>query len=128
MPVITMDVIYPFLSPFLLLIVIYLFAVRPRRQQAAKHAAMIASLRTGDLVTTSGGVQGRVTGWKGETIVVEVAPGVVFDVAPAKIESVSEQGVPPRQARGSRPAGCPECGAPAGPGDQFCGDCGAPLT
>jgi preprotein translocase YajC subunit len=123
-----MEVLLSFVPPVVLLLAIYVFGIRPRRTQAAKHAAMIAGLRAEDVVTTSGGVRGRVVGWKGDLVVVEVAPGVQFDIDPAKIESVSAPEPPLRRARSPHPDECPDCGAPAGPGDQFCGDCGAPLS
>jgi preprotein translocase YajC subunit len=116
-----MDVVLSSLPLVILITVVYFFGVLPRQRKMAKHAALVSNLRMNDVVTTSGGVRGRVVGRKGALIMVEVAPGVTFDIEPAKIESVSE-GLAAGQS-----ADCPHCGAAVGPEDQFCGDCGAPA-
>jgi preprotein translocase YajC subunit len=115
-----MDAILGALPLLFLLSLIYLFGILPRQRRMAKQAALVSGLRVNDAVTTSGGVRGRVVGWKGALIMVEVAPGVTFDIEPAKIEAVSDGTAAGQTAR------CPNCGAAAGPEDQFCGDCGAP--
>jgi preprotein translocase subunit YajC len=117
-----MDVVLSSLPLFVLLAVVYFFGILPRQRKTAKHAALVSNLRVNDVVTTSGGVRGRVVGRKGALIMVEVAPGVTFDIEPAKIDSV------PEGLAAGPSAGCPHCGAAVGPEDQFCGDCGAPTA
>jgi preprotein translocase subunit YajC len=62
-------------AAFLLLI------VRPQRRQMAAHRALVASLRVGDEVVTSGGIYGTILGLDDGTIDLEVASGVVLRVA-----------------------------------------------
>jgi preprotein translocase subunit YajC len=62
-------------AAFLLLI------VRPQRRQMAAHRALVASLRVGDEVVTSGGIYGTILGLDDGTVDLEVASGVVLRVA-----------------------------------------------
>ena len=50
------------LVPILLMFVIfYLLLLRPQQQKAKQHREMVANLRRGDTVVTSGGIVGKVT-------------------------------------------------------------------
>jgi preprotein translocase subunit YajC len=62
-------------AAFLLLI------VRPQRRQMAAHRALVASLRVGDEVVTSGGIYGTIRGLDDGTVDLDVASGVVLRVA-----------------------------------------------
>jgi preprotein translocase subunit YajC len=62
-------------AAFLLLI------VRPQRRRMAAHRAMVASLRVGDDVVTSGGIYGTIRGLDEESLDLEVARGIVLRVA-----------------------------------------------
>lgn len=62
-------------AAFLLLI------VRPQRRQMAAHRALVASLKVGDEVVTSGGIYGTILGLDDGTLDLEVASGVVLRVA-----------------------------------------------
>jgi len=62
-------------AAFLLLI------VRPQRRQMAAHRALVASLRVGDEVITSGGIYGTIRSLDDGTVDLEVAAGTVLRVA-----------------------------------------------
>jgi preprotein translocase subunit YajC len=62
-------------AAFLLLI------VRPQRRQMAAHRALVASLRVGDEVVTSGGIYGTIRGLDDGTVDLEVSSGIVLRVA-----------------------------------------------
>src|SRR5262245_62553103 len=50
------------LVPILLMFVIfYLLLLRPQQQRVKAHREMVANLRRGDMVVTSGGIIGKVT-------------------------------------------------------------------
>ena len=55
----------------LLLIIMYIFMIRPQRKQEKEAAAMRNSLSVGDEVTTIGGIIGRVINVKDDTFVLE---------------------------------------------------------
>jgi preprotein translocase subunit YajC len=54
-----------------LLLVFWLFMIRPQKKQQQKDDAMRDSLSVGDEVTTIGGIIGKVVSIKGETFVLE---------------------------------------------------------
>ena len=56
------DAIGGFLIPMLLMVVIFYFLlIRPQQQRAKEHREMVAKIRRGDSVVTSGGMIGKVT-------------------------------------------------------------------
>lgn len=56
------DALSGFLIPMLLMFVIFYFLlIRPQQQRAKEHREMVAHVRRGDTVVTSGGMIGRVT-------------------------------------------------------------------
>lgn len=55
--------------------------IRPQQERARRHAAVIDSLEPGEEVITAGGIHGRLTEIRAETVGIEVAPGVVLTVA-----------------------------------------------
>ena len=61
----------PLLGLFLVIIVFYLFMIRPQKNQQRRDAAMRDALMVGDEVTTIGGIIGKVISIKEETFVLE---------------------------------------------------------
>ena len=55
----------------MLLLVFWLFMIRPQKKQEQRDAEMRNSLEVGDEVTTIGGIIGKVVSIKGETFVLE---------------------------------------------------------
>jgi len=61
----------------------WLVTVKPRRDAQRKQKELIGSLRKGDRVVTAGGIHGRVSTVRDETVTLEVAEGtrIMFDKA-----------------------------------------------
>lgn len=59
----------------------YLLIIRPQQRRQKEHRALMESLAIGDRVVTIGGINGTVSRLDDDTIGLEVAPGVVIDVA-----------------------------------------------
>ena len=53
------------------ILVFWLFMIRPQKKQEQKDSAMRDALAVGDEVTTIGGIIGKVVSIKGETFVLE---------------------------------------------------------
>ena len=70
--------------------IMYFLLIRPQQRKLKEHQAMVAALRRGDQVVTSGGIVGRVTRVKeGENEVeVEIAPNVQVRIVRGTIQSV----------------------------------------
>jgi preprotein translocase subunit YajC len=71
------------LLPFLLIFVVfYFFLIRPQQRRAKEHKAMIAAIKRGDKIVTSGGITGVVTKAVDgqDTVEVEIAKDVKVNV------------------------------------------------
>jgi preprotein translocase subunit YajC len=76
-----------------MLLFLYLLLIRPQRQQAKRHQEMLASLKVGDEVVTSGGIYGEVTALDDERVQLEVDADVKIAVSRRAIASI----VPPEE-------------------------------
>jgi preprotein translocase subunit YajC len=85
----------PMLLPLLLIPVLYLVMIRPQQKRQKQWQQMLGSIKTGDKVTTSGGIRGTIVSIKDDVIVIKVAPdGVKMEVAKSAIASVTTQESP----------------------------------
>jgi preprotein translocase subunit YajC len=80
------------LLPLLLIPVLYLVMIRPQQKRQKQWQAMLGSIKTGDRVTTAGGIRGIILSIKDEVIVIRVAPdNIRLEVAKSAIASVTTQ-------------------------------------
>jgi preprotein translocase subunit YajC len=82
--------------PFILIFVImYFLIIRPQRQQMKKHAEMIAAVRRGDTIVTSGGLVAKVTKVVDDAEVqAEIAEGVKVKIMRKAIAELRSKGEP----------------------------------
>ena len=82
--------------PFILIFVImYFLIIRPQRQKAQRHRDMVANLRRGDTVVTSGGLIGKVSKVVDENeMQVEITEGVKVRVVRGMVAEVRSKGEP----------------------------------
>jgi preprotein translocase subunit YajC len=74
----------------LMVVVLYLLMIRPQQKRQKQWQAMLAAIKTGDRVTTAGGIRGIILSIKDDTIVIRVAPdGIKMEVAKNAIASVT---------------------------------------
>jgi preprotein translocase subunit YajC len=78
------------LSQFLLLFaplfaIWYFLVIRPQQQQRRKTQAMLANLKTGDRVVTSGGIYGTIVSFRNGVVQLQIANQVRVDVARSAI-------------------------------------------
>jgi preprotein translocase subunit YajC len=59
----------------------YLVFLRPQRRQRVDQARMWQQLSEGDEIVTAGGIYGTITGFDGDDLLVEIAPGLVVKLA-----------------------------------------------
>ncbi len=86
-------------APILLIFVImYFLILRPNQQKAKVHREMVANLRRGDTVVTSGGLIGKVAKVDDSEIQVELAEGVRVRVVRGSISEVRAKGEPVKDA------------------------------
>ena len=70
--------------------IMYFLLIRPQQKKLKEHQAMVAALRRGDQVVTSGGIVGRVTRVKDtdNEVEVEIAPGINVGVVRSTFQTV----------------------------------------
>jgi preprotein translocase subunit YajC len=80
------------LLPLLLIPVLYFMMIRPQQKRQRQWQQMLAGIKTGDRITTAGGIRGIILSIKDEVIVIKVAPdGIKLEVAKNAIASVTTQ-------------------------------------
>jgi preprotein translocase subunit YajC len=82
----------PMLLPLLLIPVLYFLMIRPQQKRQKQWQQMLGAIKTGDRVTTAGGIRGIILSIKDDVMVIRVAPdGVKLEVAKSAIAAVTTQ-------------------------------------
>lgn len=71
-----------------LFVIWYFLVIMPQQRQRKKTQEMLASLKTGDRVLTSGGIFGTIVGFREEVVQLQVASQVKIDVARSAISNL----------------------------------------
>jgi preprotein translocase subunit YajC len=81
------------LLPILLLIpLLYLLMIRPQQKRQKQWQQMLSSIKSGDRVTTAGGIRGIILSIKDDSIVIRVPPdNLKLEVSKNAIASVTTQ-------------------------------------
>jgi preprotein translocase subunit YajC len=84
------------LAPILILVVIFwLLIFRPQQKKLREQRAMLAAIRRGDTVVTTGGIVGKVTkAVDGEDLEVEIAQGVKVKLVRGSVSDVRSKAEP----------------------------------
>lgn len=89
----TTDMLTSLLPLVLIFVVFYFLLIRPQQKKMKEHKAMIEAVRRGDVVTTSGGIVGKVTKVQEDGLVqIEIAEGVKVKVVKGTIAEVRSKG------------------------------------
>lgn len=83
-----------FLPIILMFVIFYFLLIRPQQKKAKAHQEMIANLKKGDRVITSGGIHGTITGLDEASATVEIADKVRVKVTRGSIAAVTSQSGP----------------------------------
>lgn len=80
------------LLPLLLIPVLYLVMIRPQQKRQKQWQEMLGSIKSGDKVTTAGGVRGTIISIKDDVIIIKIPPdGIKMEIAKNAIASVTTQ-------------------------------------
>ena len=83
------------LLPLLLIMAVFwFFIIRPQQKRMKEHQAMLANIRRGDTVVTSGGIIGRVVRVNDDELTVEVAEDVKVKIKRSYVAEVRVKGQP----------------------------------
>ena len=86
------DPLTSFLPLILIFAVFYFLLIRPQTKRAKEHKKMVAELKNGDEVVTSGGVLGRIVEAGEQFVTLEVAEGVQLKVQRNTVGAVMPKG------------------------------------
>jgi preprotein translocase subunit YajC len=83
---------FSLLLPVLMIGVVYLMMIRPQQKKQKLWAQMLSDLKTGDKITTTGGIRGTILSLKDDSLIIRVAPdGIKIEVVKSAIASVTTQ-------------------------------------
>ena len=83
---------FSLLLPVLMIGVVYLMMIRPQQKKQKQWAQMLSELKTGDKITTTGGIRGTIISLKDDALILRVAPdGIKMEVAKSAIGSVTTE-------------------------------------
>ena len=92
------DMLVQFLPFVLIFVVMYFLIIRPQRLKAKRHQEMIANVRRGDTIVTSGGLIGKVAKVVDESeIQLDLADNVRVRLARGMIAEVRAKGEPVKE-------------------------------
>jgi preprotein translocase subunit YajC len=95
-----MDYLNSLIVPTMMIIAImYFMMIRPQQKRLKEHRDMVASIRRGDSVVTSGGIIGKVVKVEDNELQVEIAEGVRIKVLRATISEVRSKTEPAPAAK-----------------------------
>ena len=78
-----------FLPLILMFAIFYFLLIRPQQKKAKMHKQLLAALKKGDRVVSSGGLHGVVTGLTDDVVTMEIAPKIRVKVSRGSIAGVS---------------------------------------
>ena len=84
------------ITPVLMMVgifgIFYFLMIRPQQQRQKKWQAMLSTIKSGDRVTTSGGIKGTVLSMKDDAIVLRVPPdNIKLEVVRSSIVSLTTE-------------------------------------
>jgi preprotein translocase subunit YajC len=87
------DMLNSLIVPTMLIIgIMYFLMIRPQQKRLKDHRDMVASIRRGDTIVTSGGIIGKVTKVEEQELQVEIADGVKVKLLRSTVSEVRGKG------------------------------------
>ena len=81
-----------FVPLILMFAIFYFLLIRPQQKKAKQHRELLAALKKGDRVVSSGGLHGVITGITDDMVTMEIAPKVRVKVSRGSISGVAGKG------------------------------------
>jgi preprotein translocase subunit YajC len=87
------DMLNSLIVPTMLIIgIMYFLMIRPQQKRLKDHRDMVAGIRRGDTIVTSGGIIGKVTKVEEQELQVEIADGVKVKLLRSTVSEVRGKG------------------------------------
>lgn len=71
--------------------IMYFMMIRPQQKQNKARQQMLSNLEKGDRIVTAGGIHGKITSLKDETVNVEIAPNVVVTLQKSGVSFIRDE-------------------------------------
>ena len=81
-----------FIPLILMFAIFYFLLIRPQQKKAKQHKQLLAALKKGDRVVSSGGLHGVVTGLSDDVVTMEIAPKIRVKVSRGSISGIASKG------------------------------------
>jgi preprotein translocase subunit YajC len=91
------DILLSLLPFVFIFVILYFLIIRPQQRRLKTHQEMIANIRRGDVVVTSGGFIGKVTKVEDAEATVEIADDVRVRVVKSTIAEVRSKSEPVKE-------------------------------
>ena len=88
-----------FVPLILMFVIFYFLLIRPQQKKTKEHRQMVANLKKGDRIVTSGGIHGRITGMDEVTLTVEIADKVRVKVQRGNVSALAQAAAPSQPAK-----------------------------
>ena len=93
------DFLFQLVPILLMFVIFYLLLLRPQQQKVKQHREIVAAVRRGDRVVTSGGILGKVTKVRDDNeIEVEIADNTRVRVVKGTVAEVRARGEPVKES------------------------------
>lgn len=87
--------------PFVLIFALFYFLIiRPQQRQSRERKKMLAEVKRGDSIVTTGGIYGRVINVDGDDLTVEIAKGINIKMVRSGISEKTDSGAAEGKSKG----------------------------
>ena len=73
--------------------IMYFLMIRPQQKQAKKRQALLSGIRVKDQIITAGGLYGKITKVKDNSVIIQIADKVEVEVSKSGIGSVENRDI-----------------------------------
>ena len=81
-----------FIPLILIFVIFYFFLIRPQQKKIKEHKQMVASLKRGDQVVTSGGIIGKIERvFDDDKIDLQISENVTIQIVRSTIQSLTQK-------------------------------------
>ena len=77
-----------FLPLIIIFAIFYFLLIRPQQKKSKQHKELLADLKKGDKIVSSGGLHGSITGLADDVVTVEISPKVRVKITRSSIAGV----------------------------------------
>ncbi len=93
------DLLASLILPIGLVVLFYFFLIRPQSKRQKEHKQMVADLKKGEEVLTSGGILGKINDVNDDFVMLEIAKDVSLSVQRSAVQTIMPKGTIKEQSK-----------------------------